>query len=48
MQERTRLLSGRLSIVDKPDRSGIEIRVSIPLDAPGNTPPVAPSTHTLQ
>lgn len=49
MQERTKLLGGQLTIVDSPDKRGVEVRVSIPLKGPGSGPaPVAPSTQTLQ
>lgn len=49
MHERTKLLGGQLVIVDTPDKRGVEVRVSIPLDGPGGGPaPVVPSTQTLQ
>jgi two-component system sensor histidine kinase UhpB len=49
MQERTRILGGRLTIVDSEDERGVEVRVSIPVHGPGlSTVPVAPSTQTLQ
>jgi two-component system sensor histidine kinase UhpB len=49
MHERTKLLGGKLSIVDNHDRTGVEVRVSIPLKgAGGGAAPVAPSTQTLQ
>ncbi len=49
MHERTKLLGGKLSIVDNPERTGVEVRVSIPLKGPGGgAAPVAPSTQTLQ
>jgi len=49
MQERTRILGGRLTIVDSEDKRGVEVRVSIPIHGPGYSPAsVAPSTQTLQ
>lgn len=49
MQERTKLLGGHLSIVDNLEKTGVEVRVSIPLKgAGGGAAPVAPSTQTLQ
>ncbi|MBY0225162.1 MAG: HAMP domain-containing protein [Hyphomicrobium sp.] len=49
MQERTKLLGGHLSIVDNREKTGVEVRVSIPLKGPGGgAAPVAPSTQTLQ
>jgi two-component system sensor histidine kinase UhpB len=49
MHERTKLLGGKLSVVDNHDRTGVEVRVSIPLKgAGGGAAPVAPSTQTLQ
>ncbi|MGE5266973.1 MAG: hypothetical protein ACM3L9_06370, partial [Deltaproteobacteria bacterium] len=49
MQERTRILGGRLTIIDSEDKRGVEVRVSIPVHGPGFSPsPVAPSTQTLQ
>ncbi len=49
MQERTKLLGGRLSIVDSDDKRGVEVRITIPLNGPGGGPaPVVPSTQTLQ
>ena len=49
MQERTKLLGGHLSIVDNLERTGVEVRVSIPLKGSGGgAAPVAPSTQTLQ
>lgn len=49
MHERTKLLGGHLSIVDNLERTGVEVRVSIPLKGPGGgAAPVAPSTQTLQ
>jgi two-component system sensor histidine kinase UhpB len=49
MQERTRLLGGRLDVTNSTDGRGVEVRVSIPLDGPGSGPaPSVPSTQTLQ
>lgn len=49
MQERTRMLGGRLTIHNSSGGNGVEVRVSIPLNGPGGSPPsVAPSTQTLQ
>jgi two-component system sensor histidine kinase UhpB len=49
MRERTKLLGGRLSVLDSPDKRGVEVRVSIPIQGAGFSPPaVAPSTQTLQ
>lgn len=49
MRERTKLLGGKMSIVDNDDMTGVEVRISIPLNGPGGGPaPVAPSTQTLQ
>jgi signal transduction histidine kinase len=49
MQERTKLLGGRLTIVDTSDKRGVEVRVSIPLNGPGSAAaPLMPSTKTLQ
>lgn len=49
MQERTRLLGGRLDVVNTSDGRGVEVRISIPLDGPAAGPaPSVPSTHTLQ
>ncbi len=49
MHERTKLLGGRLTIVQTGDQRGVEVRASIPLDGPGGGPaPVVPSTQTLQ
>lgn len=49
MQERTKLLGGRLTIVDSSDNRGVEVRVSIPLNGPGSAAaPLMPSTKTLQ
>ena len=46
---RTKLLGGHLSIVDNLERTGVEVRVSIPLKGSGGgAAPVAPSTQTLQ
>lgn len=49
MDERARLLGGRLDIVNTPDGRGVEVRISIPLNGPGAGPaPSIPSTTTLQ
>ena len=49
MQERTKLLGGRLTIIDTSDKRGVEVRVSIPLNGPGSAAaPLMPSTKTLQ
>lgn len=49
MRERTRLLGGRIDIVNTSDGQGVEVRISIPLNGPGSGPaPSIPSTQTLQ
>lgn len=49
MDERARLLGGRLDIVNTADGRGVEVKISIPLNGPGAGPaqPI-PSTKTLQ